>query len=157
MGLFGKLGGLSMKFFGLDGALFIRSFGLLGGLFMELFGWLGGPFLESFGLLEGLFMELFGLLGVLFIDLKKSCSVALDVLENKQVSFISGLFWIVLAAECLLRLTMVHLLAVLVVSIFSIGTKWLTWNSFDLSAQPDVLVIIIVMRGSCCRSLTLGL
>lgn len=157
MGLFGKLGGLSTKFFGLHGALFIRSFGLLGGLFMELFGWLGGPFIESFGLLGGLFMELFGLLGGLFIDLKKSCSVALDLLENKRVFFISALSSTVLVVECLLRLTLVHLLAVLVVSIFSIGTKWLTWNSFDLSVQPDVSVIIIVMRGSCCRSPSLGL
>jgi len=144
-----------MKFFCLHGALFIRSCGLLGGLFMELFGWLGGPFIDSFGWLGGLLMDLLGLLGGLCIDLQKSFSVALDLPENKQAFFI--LFWIVLVAECLLRLTLVHLLALLVL-IFTIGTKWLTWNSFDLSVKPDASVIIInLILGSCCISPTLGL
>ena len=49
-------------------------------------------------------------------------------LENKRAFFISGLFCVVLVAECLIRLTLVHLLALFVGSIFIIGTKWLTMN-----------------------------
>ena len=89
-------------------------------------------------------MELFGLLGGLCIDLKKSYNVAFHLPENKQAFLIAGLFWIVPLVECLLHLTLVHLLAVLV-STFIIETKWVTWNSFDLSVQPDVVVIMIIV------------
>ena len=108
-------------------------------------------------------MKLFGLLGGLRIDLKKSYNVAFHLPEKKQAFLSAGLFWIVPLVECLLHLTLVHLLAVLV-STFIIETKWVTWNSFYLSVQPGVvvimiIVIIIVIIVNCYfwRSPTLGL